>query len=98
MFLLKGLTVLALCASPAAWSEAVTYALDAEGSELRFIGLQQGAPFTGRFETFSAEVVFDREAPSAGRIDAEVDVRSADSRNRDRDEYMQARDFFYSRK
>lgn len=90
--------VLAMCTSCAAWAQPVTYELDAKGSELRFIGLQQGAPFTGRFKTFSAEVVFDREAPQVGRIEAEVDVRSADSRNRDRDEYLQARDFFYSRK
>ncbi|MEM9385564.1 MAG: YceI family protein [Pseudomonadota bacterium] len=84
--------------SSAACAQPVSYELVAKGSELRFVGEQQGAAFTGRFKTFSAEVAFDPAAPEAGRIASEVDVRSADSRSRDRDEYLQSRDFFYSRK
>ncbi len=99
VFRLSSLAVLAISSAlllPPVASAASYVARDE--SELRFVGRQQGAPFTGRFESFSAEVDFDPGNPQAGRIHAEVDVRSADSRNRDRDEYMQARDFFYSRK
>lgn len=93
------LALLALLASFGDASAAPgAYTLVQDDSELRFIARQQGAPFTGRFGAFSANVQFDPAQPQDGQIRAEVDVRSADSKNRDRDEYMQARDFFYSRK
>jgi polyisoprenoid-binding protein YceI len=75
-----------------------TWQMEEDASALRFIGRQQSAPFTGRFEQFTADIAFDPANPAAGSITATVDVRSAKTGNRDRDEYLQARDFFYSRK
>lgn len=77
---------------------AATWELDAGRSELTFVGTQQSAPFTGRFETFTTEIDFDPAAPGEGRIAARVDVRSARTDNGERDQYLQTRDFFYSRK
>ncbi|MEO0974434.1 MAG: YceI family protein, partial [Pseudomonadota bacterium] len=96
--LLTALAFMLFGTSPVTTAFAADWTLDEAASELRFVGRQQGAPFTGRFEKFSAQVSLDPSDPSAGRIEATVDVRSADSRNRDRDEYMQAKSFFYSRK
>jgi polyisoprenoid-binding protein YceI len=69
-----------------------------EGSSLSFTGTIEDAPFTGVFEAFTATVRFDPADPAAGSIDAKVEVKSVDSRNRERDEYMLAKDFFYARK
>jgi polyisoprenoid-binding protein YceI len=67
-------------------------------SGLSFTGEIEDAPFTGEFEVFSAQVDFDPAMPSAGSLQATVDVRSVDSRNRDRDQYMLSRDFFFARR
>ncbi len=69
-----------------------------EASTLAFTGRQQGAPFTGVFETFTAQVRFDPAAPAEGSIEATVDVASVDTSNRERDQYILAKDFFYARK
>jgi polyisoprenoid-binding protein YceI len=85
-----------IACSPAAL--AGQWALLAPQSSLEFTGEVEDAPFTGEFERFSADVQFDPDAPAAGSIEAVVDVKSVNSRNRDRDQYMVAKDFFYARK
>lgn len=93
LLLIAGLAVTALpVRADGAWQ------MESDESALRFIGRQQSAPFTGRFERFTADIVFDPGNPAAGSISAVVDVRSAKTGNRDRDEYLQTRDFFYSRR
>lgn len=73
------------------------WTLLAPQSSLTFTGEVEDAPFTGEFEQFSADVQFDPDAPATGSIEAVVDVKSVNSRNRDRDQYMVAKDFFYAR-
>lgn len=68
---------------------------DAGLGELRFNGSVEGNAFSGVFESFSVEVcLVDAGDPTSARITVEVDVASANTRNRDRDETLLGPEFF----
>jgi|GEM_PF-529503 len=68
---------------------------DADHGELRFNGSVEGNGFSGVFESFSVEVCLaDADDPTSARITVEVDVASANTRNRDRDETLLGPEFF----
>lgn len=63
-------------------------------SSLRFEGAAQGESFIGTFRQFSALVEFDPAAPATARIEADIDLASADSQNAERDELLGDAAFF----
>ncbi|HET6602610.1 MAG TPA: YceI family protein [Xanthomonadaceae bacterium] len=65
-----------------------------EASELRFAGVGDGERFEGRFAEFSARIDFDPGDPAACRFEVEVQLRSADTRNAERDEALMGEEFF----
>ncbi len=65
-----------------------------ESSNLRFIGVQEGSAFRGRFESFSAMIDFDPENPTAGTIVGVVTMDSAKSGDAERDATLMEEDWF----
>lgn len=65
-------------------------------SSVTFSALQQGSRFTGLFQDFSAEVMFDPEHPAQGKIVGVVRTASVNTRDTDRDSTLPDRDWFDS--
>ena len=75
-------------------AEAATWAIDPGKSKLGFTGQQSGAPFSGRFKTWTAIIDFDPAKPEAGHVAATVDVASATTDDAQKDEAMPGSDWF----
>ncbi len=82
----------ALGSVTAAW--AAGWVVDPAKSRLGFTGQQTGAPFMGRFKTWSASIDFDPARPEAAHIVAIVDVASATTEDPQKDEAMPSADWF----
>ncbi len=78
-------------ASPAG---AAAWTVDAAKSRLGFAGQQTGAPFTGRFKTWTAAIDFDPAHPEGGHVTATVDVASAATDDPQKDEALPGSDWF----
>ncbi|NDE89763.1 MAG: YceI family protein [Alphaproteobacteria bacterium] len=65
-------------------------------SKLSFEGTQTGTPFTGNFSVFQASVNFDPKKPDSSRIEVNIDVRSAKTGDKDRDQALPGKDWFNS--
>ena len=63
-------------------------------STVSFSGSYDGEPFEGRFRRFTARVTTDPATKAPSRIEATIDVRSADSANAERDETLRTAEFF----
>ena len=63
-------------------------------SKLGFSGSQSGAPFQGRFKTFTASIEFDPAKPEAGHAAVDVEMASASSGDIQRDESLPQSDWF----
>jgi polyisoprenoid-binding protein YceI len=61
---------------------------------LEFVGVQAGADFKGNFHQFSAAVDFSPDALANSRIDVQVDLKSVDSMDKDRDTTIRGPDIF----
>lgn len=68
----------------------------AEGSTLGFGATYMGEAFEGSFPRFTAAVSFDPAAPAACRFDVVVTLAGADTGVPERDEMLQAGEFFDS--
>lgn len=66
----------------------------APGDLLQFRGAIEGSGFSGRFGSFSVQYCMPDGQPEAGAIEVQVELASADSRNRDRDEALLGEEFF----
>lgn len=86
------LTLLAVAAvNPAAASE---WQLVEDSSTVRFIGVQEGSGFRGRFENFTAMIDFDPANPAAGKIIGVVKMDSAKTGDAERDATLLEEDWF----
>ena len=86
---------LALLALPvAAHAAPTTWAVDPGRSTLTFETTQQGEKFTGSFGKFQALVQYDEQAIADSRIEVTIDLRSVDTRARDRDQTLAGGDWF----
>ncbi len=75
-------------------AEASEWRLVQDSSNVRFIGVQEGSAFRGRFENFSAMIDFDPENPTAGTIVGVVTMDSAKSGDAERDATLMEEDWF----
>jgi len=80
------------CASNAA--RASEWQLVQDSSTVRFIGVQEGSAFRGRFQNFMATIDFDPANPSAGKIVGVVKMDSADTGDAERDGTLLEEDWF----
>ena len=92
------LGTLALGLSAIASAQASDWETDAANSTLGFVGSAQGEDFSGQFGAFDALIRFDPEALEASRFEVDIDLRSADTQNAERDETLQGSAFFRTRR
>jgi len=71
--------------------------IDAE-SHLKFTAKQQGTEFTGQFETFETDIVFDPANLETASIKAVIDIKSVAAGSKDRDGALPGRDWFFVKK
>ena len=76
---------------------AQDWKIDPERSRLGFEGVETGNAFRGRFERWTAEIAFDPADPAAARVRVVVDIASASSDERRRDEAMLGEDWLDAR-
>ncbi|RYB03636.1 YceI family protein [Lichenibacterium ramalinae] len=84
----------ALLLAIAGSAEAATWTVDPAKSRLGFSGAQTGAPFTGRFKTWTAAIDFDPAHPESGHVLATVDTASATTDDPQKDEALPGSDWF----
>ena len=85
--------VLSLSAAASAAGPA-TYSADPQQSRLEFLGVQAGAEFKGTFHKFSADIEFAPDALASSRFDVQIDMKSVDSMDKDRDTTIRGPDIF----
>lgn len=79
-------------ASPNVPGQPIRWAV-APGSTLGFATAFSGAPIEGRFQRWSADIVFDPEALDRSSVRVEIEVASADTGDRQRDEVLPSGDW-----
>jgi cytochrome b561 len=70
------------------------YEVDTTRSRIGFSGTHAGTPFTGAFQTWSAEILFDAETPQNSSLTATIDTASARTGNRMYDGTLPTADWF----
>jgi len=75
-------------------AEAAEWQLVEDSSNVRFIGVQEGSAFRGRFENFTAMIDFDPANPTAGKIVGVVKMDSARTGDAERDATLLEEDWF----
>ena len=88
--------IVTLAAAGALFStaEAAEWQLVKDSSVVRFIGVQEGSAFRGRFENFTAMIDFDPQDPAAGKIIGVVKMDSAKTGDAERDATLLEEDWF----
>ncbi len=82
------LTAAVLAQTPAGFES------DPARSRLEFSGTQAGATFKALVKSFNAKVQLDPDRLGDGRIEVDMDLRSVDSQDSERDNTMRGGDFF----
>lgn len=72
-----------------------TWRIDYAASFIEFTAEQAGAPFTGRWTDWSADMRFDAAALEAGRFDVSIRVAGVNTNDADRDSTLQDAEFFH---
>jgi polyisoprenoid-binding protein YceI len=75
-------------------AEASEWQLVEDASTVRFIGVQEGSAFRGRFGNFSAMIDFDPAKPAEGKIIGVVKMDSAKTGDAERDATLLEEDWF----
>ena len=80
--------------APPASAAADPWRVDAARSELTFTAAVMSAPLNGRFERWSASIVFDPRAPQDARLRVEIDMASVATANIDVNRQLPLDDWF----
>lgn len=80
--------------APRAAGPAASYTADSAQSRLEFAGIQAGAEFKAVFHKWSAAVEFSPDALAGAHFDVTIDMSSADSNDKDRNDIMRGADIF----
>jgi polyisoprenoid-binding protein YceI len=88
------LAPLCLSVAVSAAGPATGYTADPQQSRLEFVGVQAGAEFKGTFRKFSADIEFAPDALASSRFDVQIDLKSVDSMDKDRDTTIRGSDIF----
>lgn len=79
---------------PATESAGPAWQIDYDSSEIAFAGDQAGAPFTGRFDAWQADITFDPDEPGEASARVSIELASVNSRDSDRDDIARGSDWF----
>jgi polyisoprenoid-binding protein YceI len=90
---MRALLGIALLLAMPGSAQAESWTLEA-GSAIRFEAYQQGAPVQGRFERFSAEILFDPDDLAGSRIEVAIEVASIATGHGDRDTALRSPNLF----
>jgi polyisoprenoid-binding protein YceI len=93
----RGALIVALFAAAVAAraaDPATSYTADPAASRLEFAGVQAGAEFKGSFRKFTAAVDFAPDSLASARFDVQIDLKSLDTMDKDRDQTMRGPDIF----
>lgn len=74
-------------------AQAAAWRASDQSGELRFVAIQAGAKFTGRFRQFDIALDLDPAALAKGRLDVTVKTASADTADAERDAALKSDDF-----
>lgn len=88
------LAPLSLSAAVSAAGPVTGYIADPQQSRLEFVGVQAGAEFKGSFHKFGADIEFAPDALASSHFDVQIDLKSVDSMDKDRDTTMRGSDIF----
>ena len=83
----------ALFASPAFAGPQDAWTIDARASSLGFSVSQTGSIVSGRFPSWTGEIVLDPASPATARIDIRIDTRAVTSNNSDVDSLIKGANF-----
>lgn len=84
---------LALLVSPAVAGPQDTWTVDPRASSLGFSVTQVGSIVSGRFPTWTGEIVLDPASPAAARIDIRIDTRTVSANNTDVESLIKGANF-----
>ena len=90
----RTLTLLLVAATAISSAQASEWQLVEDSSTVRFIGVQEGSAFRGRFENFTAMIDFDPASPGDGKIIGVVSMDSAKTGDAERDATLLEEDWF----
>ncbi len=79
-------------------AHAAGWTVDKGKSTLGFSGSQTGTPFSGTFKAFDAQIDFDPANPSAGHALVTIDMASATTGDKQRDEAIPQPEWFDAKK
>lgn len=68
---------------------------DLAGGAVTFSAMQQGARFSGQFQSFDAVITFDPADPASGSIVGTVETATVHTRDHDRDMTLLEQDWFH---
>jgi len=91
---LAALAMLVLSASTRVAAEEKCFGGNEATGELTFSGAVEGTGFTGRFEEFVVDYCLPESGPADGGVEVRVQLASADTDNRERDETLMGESFF----
>src|ERR1700688_2334691 len=91
---MAALAALTLSAAASAAGAAAGYSADPQQSRLGFVGVQAGAEFKGTFHKFTADIQFAPDDLASSRFDVQIDLKSVDSMDKDRDTTIRGSDIF----
>lgn len=92
--LVLAMLMLLVCAGQA---DAKLWTIDYKNSTLGFSGTQTGQAFNGTFKNFVAQVDFDPRKPEAGKIEVQIDMRTATTGDVQRDSSLPSPEWFDSK-
>lgn len=81
-------------AGGAAKAQPATWQMVPAESRIVFVATQLGAPFEGVFETFGAEIAFDKDDLAASKAEVTIEVGSLNTGEDQRDGQARGPDFF----
>jgi polyisoprenoid-binding protein YceI len=73
---------------------ATPWKTEPKQSKLTFVGTQAGAEFVGVFQQFTADIQFDPKDLATSRFNVGIDVKSVDSKDKERDDIIRGTDLF----
>lgn len=85
--------IVALFASPALAGPQDAWSVDTRASSLGFSVTQVGSIVSGRFPSWTGEIVLDPASPATARIDIRIDTRAVTANNADVDSLIKGPNF-----
>jgi polyisoprenoid-binding protein YceI len=95
MRFLAAVFALFLAAGPAL-AQVPQWTVDHAESRVGFTAWQSGTPVPGAFESFKADIRFDRDRPEESAVDVRIDIASVSTGSMDRDQTIKSPSLFYA--